>query len=98
MEFAKRAEHLERVDLRNDLICEAARRFEGPTKTKARQVRQVLIELHRTRRASVERTLLAQAVEIDPRCPTSVKQLARIIGDTEGAIDVPANGGMVVLK
>ena len=48
----------------------------------------------RRRTAGELHALLAEALELDPDCPRSLRQILRILGsDNEGGGDVTAGGG-----
>ena len=87
-EFASAAD---RAELRNALIRQAAELCEGSTWAKAHQLQAELVAAKRQSLGGEIRELLAEALEIDPACPCSVRQLTRILGDTEGAIPVTRN-------
>lgn len=82
----------ERMALRNELVRQAAALLSGSTWSRARQVRAELLAMGRRRRTVGEvRELLAEALELDPDCPRSVRQLLRVLGsDIEGDGDVTA--------
>lgn len=96
-QLAARAGDAERIELRNLLLRAAAALLPGSTWARARRLSGELLAMERRRGPADEmRALLAEALEIDPGCPRSHRQLLRILGgDSEGGGDVTTAGRMV---
>lgn len=83
----------ERIVARDALLCEAAALLPGSTWAKARALRAEILATDRRRGAAGEiRDLVAAALDIDPGCPRSLRQLLRIVGDNE-AIEMSPRAG-----
>ncbi len=67
--------------LRNILLCMAADHLEGSRKDRAIRIRSEIIALPRRRGTlTTMQSLLREAVDVDPSCPYSVRQIIRILG------------------
>lgn len=85
----------ERLALRDHLLRAAAELLDGSTWARARRLRAELLGLGRRHSPLDElRALLVEVLELDPACPTSIRQLLRILaGDMDPGGDVTTSGG-----
>lgn len=81
--------------LRNLFLCMAAEHLEGSRKERATLIRSEIVSLSRRRgKLTTVQELLRDALEIDPSCPYSVRQIMRILGsgDNNGQMLSPDLG------